>query len=294
MNRPAGESGGGCEFVSPAKINLGLYVLGRRDDGYHDIETVMQSIDLEDTLSFHRIRSGIHVECDHPCVPSGEGNIVVKAARALFDRCGVEEGISISIRKRIPVAAGLAGGSGNAAATLHAVNRMWNLGLTTEELVGVGSGIGADVPFQLYGGTCFARGIGDELRPIRIEMDPWFLLLFPPLEISTAWAYAHVKVHRRERALEDRLESCNFNFTRELLLELENDFEDLVFREHPSLRTLRDRLIENGACRAFMSGSGPTLFGIFDDEERARSCGAHFEEELPLHLARGMKPDYSH
>ena len=294
MNHRAGESGDGCEYVSLAKINLGLYVVGKRDDGYHDIETVMQSIDLGDRLRFRRISSGISVDCDHPGVPRGEGNIVVTAAKALFERYGIGEGVSISIEKRIPVAAGLAGGSGNAAVTLHAVNRLWNLGLTTGELAEIGTGIGADVPFQLYGGTCFARGIGAELLPVRSEMKPWFVLLFPPFEISTAWAYAHVRVRRRRRSLVERLESCNFNITRELILGLENDFEDLVFREHPSLKTLRDRLVENGACRAFMSGSGPTLFGIYDDEAAARSCAAQFESEIPLHLARDAQPDYFH
>jgi 4-diphosphocytidyl-2-C-methyl-D-erythritol kinase len=281
-----------CLAYSYAKINLGLHVLDQRPDGYHNIETVMQSIDLKDTLYVRKIDSGIRVKCAHPAVPQDDANIVARAASSIFGRYGLEGGISVAIEKRIPVASGLAGGSGNAALALLIIARLWNMELSKDELLSLGRRIGADVPFQLAGGTWFAQDIGDRLTPVDCIADPWYVLVVPNCEVSTAWAYGNLKTDRGKRTFSARLRQHDWNITWDFLNHLENDFETLIFRTYPRIGELRDILIDSGARSALMSGSGPVVFGIFECEETARKCLPLFTEDYRTHVVKGVTPDY--
>lgn len=253
--------------ASPAKVNLYLRVLRRREDGYHDILSLMQRISLCDEMTFSPREGGITLRCPDSALPDDEGNIVYRAAAAFYARTGSLPGIEITIRKRIPIAAGLGGGSSNAATTLMTLNEMGNCPLTLEELMKAGAALGADVPFFLFGHAAWASGIGDRL----IEAPPlpplWFVLINPGFAVSTKMVY-------RELNLGLTNGSINYSIPRfytvdDVIGGLTNDLEKVTLRQHPVLGHFKTLLIENGARGALMSGSGPTVFGIFADEESA-------------------------
>lgn len=175
-----------------AKINLSLDVLRKREDGYHEVEMVMQTIDLYDELEFRLTPREISIHCDHPQVPEGEGNTAFAIAQLLKREYGVDRGVAITIHKNIPVAAGLAGGSANGAGTLKALNELWGLGLTQAELMSLGRRVGADIPFCLLEGTALARGIGEVLHPLPPLPPTWMVLVKPDLSVSTPWVYANL------------------------------------------------------------------------------------------------------
>ena len=255
-----------------AKINLGLAVGGVRPDGYHDISTVMQSVKLSDTLVFQkREEPGLFFRCSEKTLPSDEGNLSYRAAALLLGERLEKEGLSIELEKNIPLAAGLAGGSADAAATLYAVNELFALGLSTEELLLAAKKLGADVPFCLVGGTCLCEGIGEILTPAP-SLPPCYLVLAKPkVMVSTKEAYGGLApVSEREEISMDRvlsaLEEKNF-FA--LDAAMKNAFEEGVIAHHPEVGSLLAFLKEEGALCCRMSGSGPTVFGIFEEEEKA-------------------------
>ncbi|MBN1829726.1 MAG: 4-(cytidine 5'-diphospho)-2-C-methyl-D-erythritol kinase [Deltaproteobacteria bacterium] len=255
---------------APAKINLVLRVMRRREDGYHDIVSLLQRITLADEMIFEARPRGITVRCDHPRVPEDENNIVHRALNALFEKVSHKGGIDVAIRKKIPVAAGLGGGSSNAAAALVTANELLSLGLTRGELMNLGGTVGADVPFFVFEKTAWARGIGDRLEEARGMPSLSLLLVNPGFEVSTKSVYEGLK-----RGLTKDRRQYNIpalTTVPRVVEELHNDLESVSVVRHPVLADIKEALIGAGALGALMSGSGPTVFGIFkgsDDVARA-------------------------
>jgi 4-diphosphocytidyl-2-C-methyl-D-erythritol kinase len=259
------------ELFSHAKINLRLDILGKRPDGYHDIRTVFQKITLGDELSIALSKSGIEVTCDSSQVPNNEGNLAYTAARGLLDRHKIKDGLKIAIKKQIPVAAGLGGGSSNAAATLMGINQLFELGLTDEELMQIGRTIGADVPFFIFGESARATGIGDVLEPLTIKPPLYLLLITPETSISTAWAYGNIRRGLTNSMNNITIPPC-INHLAEVIALLSNDFEKVVIPHYPIIQTIKDELLDKGARGSLMSGSGSTVFGIFETEGKAEEA----------------------
>lgn len=253
--------------LSPAKINLYLKVLRKRKDGYHDIATLMQRISLYDEMIFSPAESGITVSCPDSLIPENEENIAFRAASAIFSHGSCRSGVHITIKKKIPVAAGLGGGSSNAATTLMTLNEMLNMHYTKEELMKMGSMVGADVPFFIFEKSAWATGIGDHLQSAENIPPLWFVLINPCFEISTKMVYENLNFRLTKRALKY---TCPSLYTvDDLVRGLYNDLERIALDLYPILQDLKDQLLRHGARGVLMSGSGPTVFGIFSEEESA-------------------------
>jgi 4-diphosphocytidyl-2-C-methyl-D-erythritol kinase len=259
-----------------AKINLYLRILGKRDDGYHDIETVFHSISLHDTLHLSAARAGISIVCDDDRVPLDDSNNAARAARAILD--GTGKGLRISIEKRVPLGAGLGGGSADAAGVLVGANRLYSLGRRVSDLERMGADVGADVAFLIRGGCAVGRGRGDRLDRLQPLPAMPVVLVVPPLSISTSWAYASYRMGLTR--CESRLNMIRCALERgdsaSLFDLLDNDFESLVFDKYPVLRDLKASLAECGAGGALMTGSGPVVFGVFAKEGDAEACKGRF------------------
>ncbi len=251
---------------APAKVNLRLEILGRREDGYHKIRTLLQKISLHDTLHFSlRKKKEISIESDHPSLPTGKNNLVYQAAELLIEKFGCDGGVHIRIEKRIPLGAGLGGGSSDAATTLKAMNQLLKLNLPKKTLMEVGLEIGADVPFFLIEGSAIGSGIGERLR--KINLPPlWYILIYPNFEISTRWAY-------QNSLLTNQHFHINFNkflktpegISRILL----NHLEEVVSKRYPQIEAMKEMLSSFNPIGVLMTGSGPTVFGLFTEEKRA-------------------------
>ena len=271
------------EIKAYAKINLGLDVTGKMDDGYHEIRTIMQQIDLYDEIKLYaEAESGgsgdkgqILVSCNDSMVPTDERNLAYKAARLLFDEFEITDAILIEIEKNIPVSAGLAGGSTDAAAVLKGVNEYFGLGLSQEELIARGAKLGADVPFCIMGGTAYAGGIGEELVPLGAMDDYIVLVAVPDTRVSTKWAYnaydeiaaknnniRHPDMDQMRAAIEMEDFGCIPEF-------LGNVLEYATMPEYPIISKVKNIMMQNGAAGALMSGSGPSVYGLFMDEDKA-------------------------
>ncbi len=277
------------ELFSHAKVNLRLDILGKRPDGYHDIRTIFQKISLGDDLTLAIIKSGIEVTCDNPLVPCGEGNLAHAAAKMLVSRYAIKDGIRITIKKRIPVAAGLGGGSSNAASTLAGINQLFGLGLNNRDLMAMAGDLGADVPFFLFGGSAIGTGIGDVLQAISIHPKPWFLLVTPDLQISTAWAYQNVRRGLTNGAVNITIPPCIDDIAAIIAI-LSNDLEKVVLPRFPLLQDIKDTLRNKGALGCLMSGSGSTVFGIFAGEEKATQALGQLDMPSAWHkcVCRGI------
>jgi len=253
--------------LSPAKVNLHLQVLRKREDGYHDIATLMQRISLYDEMIFSPSDHGITVKCPGSMLPENVNNIVYKAADALLSRSSCSTGIHITIKKMIPIAAGLGGGSSDAATTMMTINDLMELHYSTEELMKIGAGIGADVPFFIFGKTAWAFGIGDRLQAAEHVPPLWFVLINPGFEISTKMIYENLNLRLTKQAVRYK---CPELYTVDCLIKgLHNDLEKVTLALHPSLPYLKNLLMQCGALGALMSGSGPTVAGIFTEERKA-------------------------
>lgn len=251
-----------------AKINLALAVLGRRPDGYHEIRTVYQSIDLHDEIEI-RPDSGLRLECaDLPDV-AAESNLVMKAARALAQSRVSSPGARIILRKKIPVGAGLGGGSSNAAATLLGLNRFWNLGLSLDTLASVAAGLGSDVPFFLQGGTALGVGRGEEIYPLPEIPAAHVLVLYPGIHVSTEAAYKSLRLALTSQDAASRIQGFCARLPDGLggLDGIFNDFEASILPAYPAISEARAFLNARGAKAAMLSGSGSSVFGFFLDEE---------------------------
>jgi len=251
---------------SPAKINLRLEILGKREDGYHEIRTLLQKISLYDTIRFSlRKGRGISISTNHPSLPVGKENLVYRAAMMLLERSDYKGGISIRIHKGIPLGAGLGGGSSNAATTLKALNQLLDTSFSQKELTRLGLEIGADVPFFLMEGAAIGTGIGEKLKKVELP-HLWYLLINPNFEVSTRWAYQNFILTKR------RFHYNILKFLRtpsEISRILRNDLEEVVRAFHPQIDRMAEILCSAGAAGALMTGSGPTVFGVFLEEGSA-------------------------
>jgi len=257
---------------SYAKINLTLDVLGRMDNGYHEIESIMQTVNLFDLVIVDRTLKNIDIHTNLKFLPINEKNIAYKAALLFFKETGIKGGVKILIHKNIPVAAGLAGGSGNAAAVLIALNALYNANLTEEELCRMGRKLGADVPYCMMGGTMLAKGIGEILTPLADLKKSLVLLVKPPINVSTQSIYEYLDSFLIEKHpdTEKMIEEIKNGETEKVAKELSNVMELATIKLHPVIRGIKEKMMLNGAKGAIMSGSGPTVFGIFDDYKTAK------------------------
>lgn len=273
---------------APAKINLVLRILDRRSDDYHNLWSLMQTVQLEDeiALSLSDHHSTIVLRCDQPSLKVDHSNLVYRAAAAVLEDSGRTIGLDIVLAKRIPMGAGLGGGSSDAAATIIGLNRLLNLGWSTEKMAQVGQTLGSDVPFFFFAPSAIVEGRGEKVVPVRIRGNRWVVLVNPGFPVETKWAYQQLSVSRSGvQPLSDvhaGLGKASELSWEAVLQAAENDFEAPAFKAYPALYGIRQRLIAAGAEVALLSGSGATVFGVFRDEAQARHAQVSFLSEPHL------------
>lgn len=269
---------------SYAKINWTLEILGKRPDGYHELRTLLQTVSVADELIFETLEQGIEIVCDHPDVPCDETNLAHRAAKLLADFTGVNDGIRVTIRKHIPTASGLGGGSGNAAVTFLALQKLWQVNLTPRDLFELGAKLGADVPFFFVGGTCLGVGRGDEIYPLADIRAGHLLLVNAGILVSTREVYDalppeltnHNAIHKMPTSFEAAYAAIT---PQDGQIRLKNDLEIPVLARHGLLGEIKQQLLRAGASGVLMSGSGSTIFAIFDSDEARNSA----QRELSQH-----------
>ena len=263
------------QIKARAKINLSLDVIGKRPDGYHDVEMIMQQIDLFDLVNIEEVSgTDITIVSECPFIPKDSNNIAHKAATLIKDSFNINSGLSIKIEKNIPVAAGLAGGSTNAAAVLIGLNKLWNLNLTIDELMAMGAKLGADVPFCILGGAAYAEGIGEILTPIEGLKNVWLVVAKPSISVSTAEVYKQLDLTKISDRTDTKLlltaiDNGDLNL---LAKNMFNVLESVSEVKFPVIKEIKNKMLEYNAIGSMMSGSGPTVFGIFKGYERAKSA----------------------
>ena len=268
------------------KINLALDVLGRRQDGYHEVRMIMQTVGLHDRIDLYRTSEpGIRIETNLFYLPTNEQNLAYRAAKLLMDEFSITDGVSVKLDKRIPVAAGMAGGSTDAAAMLIGVNRLFSLGLTKRQLMERGVQIGADVPYCIMRGTALAEGIGEELSPLPPMVKCPVLIAKPSISVSTKFVYQNLKlddttIHPDIDRLIDDIKAKNLH---DIAAHMGNVLETVTIPNYPVIDEIKKHMLSNGAVGAMMSGSGPTVFGLFDDEDTAKKA---YKAMRSSHLAR--------
>lgn len=264
------------------KINLGLDVLGRRPNSYHDVRMVMQTVYLYDQILLEKTdKEGISLKTNLFYLPVNENNLAYRAAKMLIDEFAIKEGVHISLEKHIPVAAGMAGGSSNAAAVLYGMNRLFHLGLTDQELMERGVKLGADVPYCIMRGTVLAEGIGEELTPLPAMPKCHVLLAKPPVSVSTQKVYEKLDAQEvtKHPDIDGILLGLQTGDLKKITSSMGNVLENVTITEYPQIERIKDVMKEEGALNAMMSGSGPTVFGIYDDKILARRAAARIREE---------------
>ena len=262
-------------FKTPAKVNLGLHVLSKREDGFHELETFFQMVNWCDEIKIECLSRGLELVCNQPDIPTDDGNLVIKAAHILQtrypDRC---KGARIHLNKNIPHGAGLGGGSGNAAGVLLGLDYLWGLNLKREDLISMAAELGSDVPFFLFSPCAIGRGRGEILEPVKSSIRFYILMVYPGFSVSTASVYGNLKLKLTKR-------ENNISILKNFLLRSEyaqlgaawcNDLEPFVFKEHPGLSEIKKEMLAFGAKGALLSGSGSTVFGIFDNPEIAKNA----------------------
>jgi len=254
-----------------AKINLHLEVLGKRDDGFHEISTAFQTVSLYDELTFELTKTGIELQCDDQKLPVDETNLVVRAANELRRLAAVGAGARITLNKRIPVGGGLGGGSSNAAVALIGLSRLWELNSTVEQLEAIAKELGSDVPFFLHGGTAIGSGRGEIIQSTDDFPDEYLIIVTPNVRVSTSKAYAGLGAPNLTNVGSNRI--LNVSRVAEIMSpDLKNDFEKTVFAAFPEIERVKSKLLDLGAKQALMSGSGASVFGIFDNEETRQTA----------------------
>lgn len=270
------------ELRALGKINLGLDVLGRRENGYHDVRMVMQTVYLYDLITLEKKEEpGIELATNLSFLPVNENNLAYRAAKLLVDEFQIREGIRITLEKHIPVAAGMAGGSSNAAAVLYGMNRLFSLGLTEDQLMERGVTLGADVPYCILRGTVLAEGIGEILTPLPPLPRCYILLAKPPVNVSTKMVYekldsCQIPEHPDIDGLMDGLKNQDLE---KVASSMGNVLEKVTIEEYPVIDKIKQVMKENGALNAMMSGSGPTVFGIYRERAKARAAAARIREQ---------------
>ena len=261
------------KFKTPAKVNLGLHVHGKREDGFHELETIFQMVSLFDDVELELLSSGIKLECDTPGIPTDDTNLVCKAALLLRKSYQVEgKGVSIRLKKKIPFGAGLGGGSGNAAGVLMGLNRLWDLNIEREKLFTLAAELGSDVPFFLTSPCALGKGRGERLKVLEPCSKFQVLLVFPGFPIATSWVYQNLrlKLTKRPNNISILRKNLSLSDITSLGSQLYNDLESVVFQKFPEVKVVKDELWAWGALGVLLSGSGSAVFGIFDDPEKAQ------------------------
>lgn len=284
-----------------AKINLGLDVIRRREDGYHEVRMIMQTIQMYDQLEMEKKNTpGIDLTTNLSYIPVNENNLVYKAAKLLMDQYHIREGVSIDLNKFIPVAAGMAGGSSDAAATLVGMNKLFHLGLSKEELMKIGVKIGADVPYCIMRGTALSEGIGEKLTPLSPMPSCYILIGKPGISVSTKFVYTNLKLneHTKHPDIDGMLQALKQQDLRGITDRMENVLESVTVPAYPVIEEIKNHMKEHGALNALMSGSGPTVFGIFDDKkkvefacEKLKESGLTRQTFLTTAFNNGGTPD---
>lgn len=264
-----------------AKINLTLDILGKRPDGYHEVSMVMQSVSLHDTLQLERIPEGIELSIDVPWLEADETNLAYRAAAKILAYGRVSGGVRIQLQKRIPMAAGLAGGSADAAAVLRGVNELYRLNLSLDELCSLAAQLGSDIPFCLCGGTMLATGRGEVLKRLPPVPAFWVVLAKPPISVSTAWAYQHYDAEGAERHPDNEAmcRAIAAGSREELAPLLCNVLESVTIKQYPVIAAYKEKMLQQGAMVSMMSGSGPTVFGLLGTRAAAERLAAVLREQ---------------
>ena len=271
------------KIKAPAKVNLFLKVVGKRPDGYHELVSVMQALELSDEIEASRLEGGIDVSCDRPGVPAGRQNIAYRAAEALLGEAGVSGGVRIHIKKNIPMAAGMGGGSSDAAAVLKAVGLLYGIGLPDARMREIALSLGADVPFFLSWPCSRAEGVGERLTEMAPPGETWMVVVNPGFEVPTKWVYENLNFRLTKLVNNITLPAFTGRTGEEgdaglMASYLYNDLERVTADRHPLIREIKFRLTERGALGALMSGSGPTVFGIFPDRHAAAQAAEAVKE----------------
>ncbi len=275
VHRVGGEKMNKMEVKARAKINLTLDILNKREDNYHNVKMIMQTVELYDTLYLQKNSTGIEIETNLPYLPVDQTNLAYKAAKLFFEKTNIYgQGIKIKIQKNIPVSAGLAGGSTDAAAVLVTMNKMYKTGLVTEQLMELGRQLGADVPYCILGGTVLAEGIGDMLTLLPPMPESIIVLAKPPISVSTEYVYSRVNVD--EILIHPDTEGViNAIYNKDIIgiaKRMYNVMENITAKEHTIINRIKNIMMGNGALGAIMSGSGPTVFGIFEHDISAQKA----------------------
>lgn len=266
-----------------AKINLGLDVIRRLPNGYHEVKMIMQSIGLCDELTLEKTPEGITLTTDHPELSCGEDNLVYRAAKLMFDTYRIPGGVHIHLQKTIPIAAGMAGGSTDAAAAMKGINRLFDLEIPMPRLMELGMSIGADVPYCILGGTALAEGMGEKLTPLTPAPDFYILVIKPHISVSTKYVYEHLDLAKIQRHpdIDGMVRSIESSSLQGILDRMGNVLETVTVPAFPVIDTLKRRIRELGAINSLMSGSGPTVFGIFLSEQAAEFACEQLKSENP-------------
>lgn len=281
------------QLKAMGKINLGLDVVRRRPDGYHEVKMVMQTVNLYDKIGICiNSEKKIQITSNLSFLPVNENNIAYKAAAMLMDEYSLDRGVSISLEKHIPVAAGMAGGSTDAAAVLYGMNRLFSLGLNTKRLMELGLRLGADVPYCIMRGTALSEGIGEVLTELPGIPDCWILIAKPPVSVSTKFVYENLHLENIERHpdIDGIVSAIRNKDLNGMCCRLENVLETVTVREHPEIEHIKQFMIDHGAINALMSGSGPTVFGIYTNEKETRCAGEALRETGMTRQVYVVKP----
>ena len=265
-----------------AKINIGLDVLRRREDGYHELKMIMQTVDICDDLLFERTaQPGIVIQTDNEELPVDGNNLIYKAADLLLQEKSITEGVKITLTKRIPIAAGMAGGSSDSAATMHGLNELYGMGYSIQELQELGVKLGADIPYCLVGGTMLSEGIGEILTPLPTPPDCFLVVAKPDINVSTGFVYGnlHADSLTYHPDIDGMVEALHEGSLGGITDRLGNVLETVTIREYPVIEEIKELLCVMGAENALMSGSGPSVFGIFKERRTAESAARAVEEK---------------
>lgn len=264
-----------------AKINISLDVVGKREDGYHLLKMIMQSIDLYDEINLNKIESGIEITCNKQYVPTDERNIAYKAAKIFLDKYKIKGGVHIDINKNIPVAAGLAGGSTDGAAVLRGLAKLYDVHVSPKKIMKLGLSIGADVPYCIMGGTALCEGIGEKIRKLKPFRNNILVLVKPKFGVSTKEVYKNFDItkvykHPRTESLIEAMKKGNLEYVSS---NMKNLLENVTLQKYSSLRNIKEKMVGFGAMGAMMSGSGPTIFAFFEDMPKAQKCFLNMKKE---------------
>lgn len=260
-----------CIKKAYAKINLGLDVIGVLPNGYHEVKMIMQTVGIYDVLTLEKIPEGIVVTTDSGELPTDENNLIYKSAKLMMEKYGLTGGVKIHLEKNIPIAAGMAGGSTDAAATFIGMNELFEIGATEEALRELGVKVGADVPYCIMGGTALAEGIGEKLSPLPAPKDCYLLIAKPDINVSTKYVYEHLDAEGVENHpdIDGMIKALEQGSLEGIIERLGNVLETVTVKKYPIIQEIKQIMLENGARGSLMSGSGPTVFGIFTEEKKA-------------------------